>query len=88
MTEMTKEQITEKLDAAGIEYDGRLGAEKLAELLPKDAPKGETITCNVLRDFWPTDDENDRVRKGAVIEVSVEKALDGIEAGALQRVKD
>jgi len=32
----TKESVMALLDAAGIEYDKRLGVEKLAALLPKD----------------------------------------------------
>lgn len=103
MTELSKEKITAKLDELEIEYDKRLGAEKLAELLPDEAlaeltePEREpadkqqkaepTVTCRVLRDYWPTDDENDRVRKGAVVDVPVSVALDGVEAGSLQRMK-
>jgi hypothetical protein len=45
----------------------------------------------ILRDFWvknPDDpDKPIRHRKGNVIEVGVEQALDGVEAGALARVK-
>ena len=32
----TKEAVMALLDSAGIEYDKRLGVEKLAALLPKD----------------------------------------------------
>ena len=37
------------------------------------------------RDFWDADGV--RHRKGTVIEVSVEEALDGVESGALSRVR-
>lgn len=54
-----------------------------------DDPKTEgAIRCLVMRDFWPTDNEEDRVRAGTMIEVTAEKALDGIEAGTLARVRD
>ncbi len=33
-TDLTKEQVMEKLDAAGIEYDKRWGLERLKSLLP------------------------------------------------------
>lgn len=94
---MTKEEIMAKLDEAGIEYDGRLGAEKLAALLPGGEVSNEpapppapekTVKCRVLRDYWPTDDQMDRVRKGDIIEATLEQALDGVEAGNLERVKD
>ena len=45
------------------------------------------IRCVVLRDFWPTEKDEDRVRAGVMIEVSAEEALDGIESGLLARVK-
>jgi hypothetical protein len=47
--------------------------------------KEKTIKVRVLRDFWPK--ENERVRKGTEVDVSVEEALDGIESGAFERVK-
>lgn len=87
---MDKKDITDKLDAAGIEYDKRLGAEKLAELLPSDAKddqskKGDTVTCTILRDYW--DDEGTRHRKGRVVEVPAMAALEGVENGLLKRVR-
>lgn len=48
---------------------------------------GETnlIAVRVLRDFW--DDKGERHAKGSIVEVPVEAALDGVEAGKLSRVK-
>lgn len=43
------------------------------------------IPVKIERDFW--DAEGNRHRKGAIVEVSVEAALDGVETGALSRVK-
>lgn len=42
----------------------------------------------VLRDFWPTDRDEDRVRAGAEMEVTMETLVDGLEKGILERVKD
>lgn len=42
----------------------------------------------VLRDFWPTDRDEDRVRAGTEIEVNMETLVDGLEKGILERVKD
>lgn len=59
MTE--KDQIKAQLDEAGIEYDARWGADKLAALLPKAAEEMDagpvvtrkTVTMKVLRNYWP-----------------------------------
>lgn len=45
-----------------------------------------TVACTVLRDYWPTEDQ--RIRAGSVVHLSAEEAMDGIERGALSRVKD
>ena len=86
---MDKDEIKAKLDAAGIEYDARWGAEKLAALLPAEtvveAPKAQTVACVVLRDFWPA--ENDRVRAGTILDLDPMAAIDGIESGLFSRVK-
>ena len=85
---MDKDAIKAKLDAAGIEYDARLGADKLAAMLPPEtvsAPKSQTVACVVLRDYWPA--ENDRVRAGTILDIEPMDAIDGIESGLLSRVK-
>ena len=53
---------------------------------PGRPPKPKTIACVVLRDFW--DENGDRQRAGKVVEVSVEAAMDGVEAGIPSRVKN
>lgn len=47
--------------------------------------KEKLIPVTILRDFW--DAEGKRHHKGKVVEVPVEAALDGVESGALSRVK-
>lgn len=44
------------------------------------------IKCRILRDFW--DKDGKRHRKGLEVEVTAEEALDGVENGTLERVKD
>ena len=44
------------------------------------------IKVKILRDFW--DKEGKRHRAGKIVEIPVEAALDGVETGALSRVKD
>lgn len=46
------------------------------------------VKARVLRDFWPTDNEMDRVRAGTEIEVNMETLVDGLERGILERIKD
>lgn len=46
------------------------------------------VKARVLRDFWPTDNDADRVRAGTVIEVTTETLIDGMEKGVLERVKE
>src|SRR5690349_21595049 len=43
------------------------------------------IPVHVNRDYW--DANGVRTRKGSIVEVTVEEALDGVESGALSRVK-
>jgi hypothetical protein len=45
------------------------------------------VMARVLRDFWPTDDDRDRVKAGTEVEVTMEALLDGMEKGVLERVK-
>lgn len=50
------------------------------------APKEEkTVECEILRDVW--DEDGTRHRKGKVVSLPVEAAMDGVEVGALRRVK-
>lgn len=46
------------------------------------------VKVRVLRDFWPTDRDEDRVRAGTVTEVDMDTLVDGLEKGILERVKD
>lgn len=101
---MTKDEIIEALEAAGIDHDKRMSVENLAKLLPDyDAnaqdphptnnlpptmpiPDEKRVMCVVQRDFWDADGV--RHCKGMVIGLTTEEALDGIETGAISRLKD
>lgn len=48
----------------------------------------DTVKVRVLRDFWPTENEKDRVRAGTIIEVTKDTLIDGMEKGILERVKE
>jgi hypothetical protein len=46
----------------------------------------KTIKCRVLRDVWNA--EGERIVAGTEIDLPAEEAMDGVESGALSRVKD
>lgn len=89
-------------EALGIKVDGRWSDERIQQEIDKVSPvmtpqtgpevvadkpaKAEKlIPVRINRDFWG---ENEvRYREGTIVEVTVEAALDGIETGALSRVK-
>lgn len=50
--------------------------------------KETTVKAVVLLDFWPTENEEERVRAGTVIEVTKDALIDGMEKGILARAKD
>lgn len=52
---------------------------------PAASATEKLIPVRINRDFWDAD--GNRHRKGKVVEVPVEAALDGAESGALSRVK-
>lgn len=89
---MTKDELKAALDAKGIEYDARWGAERLQEALDgpsaQEAPTGaDTVACEVLRDYWPTENDQDRVFAGSIVHLAPMDALDKVEAGMVRRVK-
>ena len=51
---------------------------------PIAAPAGK-FACRVERDYWP--DEDQRVRAGTIVYLDAAAAMDGIESGALSRVR-
>ncbi len=49
--------------------------------------KEKTIAAEVLKDYWPTDNQQDRIRKGQIVEVTAERLIEGMENNTLKRVK-
>lgn len=54
---------------------------------PRKDDEPRTVSCVVLRDYWPTENSADRVRAGTVVELDPMDALDKVEAGMVRRVK-
>lgn len=71
---------------AGMETQAKRGPGRPRK---QEAGMAEKMTkVRILRDFWPTEDERDRMRAGTEIEVDTETLVDGLERGILERVKD
>lgn len=45
----------------------------------------KTVKCRILRDTWDAD--GNRNRAGSEVNLPVEAAMDGVEAGTVERVK-
>ena len=73
------EKLRDPLDHDG---DGKKGGSKVSK---KGGAAPALIAVHVNRDYW--DENGERTRKGSIVEVSVEAALDGVEVGALSRVR-
>jgi hypothetical protein len=69
---------------------------RIDEALADGSPSGDesgsdasapvpTISVTIKRDIW--DDDGNRHRKGAEVEMPVEDAMDAVEAGTVTRVK-
>ncbi len=56
---------------------------------PGRPPKAATVKARVLRDYWTRGDgsDDDRVRAGTELDVTMEDLIDGLERGFLERVK-
>lgn len=46
------------------------------------------MQARVLRDFWPTAKDEDRIKAGTIVEVDADALIKGMEDGILERVKD
>ena len=84
------DDLKAQAEELGIKVDGRWSEERLREEIDRAlggpaANAERLIPVKIERDFW--DAEGNRHRKGAIVEVSVDAALDGVETGALSRVK-
>jgi hypothetical protein len=57
---------------------------------PGRPPKAATVSMVILRDYWTKGDgsDDDRVRAGTVVEVSVDEAMAGLESGSMRRATD
>ncbi|GHA15179.1 hypothetical protein GCM10007989_07420 [Devosia pacifica] len=74
-----------RAQAKGLVDGGDEGKDAGPAAEPKSQPKAQTIPVQIKRDIW--DENGQRHRKGTVVEMSVEAALDGVESGAVTRVK-
>lgn len=99
MSDKTKTTITQDAEAIAAAADAKAKADAEAKIKADEeaATKAKAaadakvkkaeqlIEVQILRDFW--DEKGERQPEGKIIKVPVETALDGIESGALARVK-
>lgn len=45
----------------------------------------ELVEAEVLRDYWPTERDEDRVRKGTIIKVTKDQLIDGLTRGIMKK---
>lgn len=99
---MSENSLTAQAEALGIKVDGRWSDARIQQEIDKVSDKPEpvepepvakpaTVMVRINRDIW-VDNPDDpaeplRYRKGTIKEVTIEQAFDGIESGALSRVK-
>lgn len=93
------DDLKKQAEELGIKVDGRWSDDRIQEEIDKalgEPAKAEKssgkaeklIPVRVMRDYWIGEPGNaQRIRKGTVTEVPIEAALDGVEAGVLERVK-
>lgn len=85
--EVLAEDAGKTRDPLDHDGDGKKGGSKAAK---KSGPKAYSYRVN--RDFWtanPDDPDNPiRTRKGTIVEMTADEAQDGLESGAISRVKD
>ncbi|MGU3496102.1 hypothetical protein ACLBXM_18830 [Xanthobacteraceae bacterium A53D] len=74
-------------EALGIDIDNRWGEARIRKEIEAHTPQVPTQhPFRVARDYWPADG-GERVRKGTIVEMTADDALDGLESGALVRVR-
>lgn len=79
----TKASTPHPLDHDG---DGKKGGSKPKKAKAEaETPAAKTYPYRINRDFW--DDSGERHRKGQIIEMTADDAQDGLESGAISRVK-
>lgn len=81
--------LKKQAEELGIKVDGRWNDDRLQQeidrALAKPTQPERMVPVRVKRDFW--DSKGARIRKGQVVEVTVDAALDGVKSGALDHIK-
>jgi hypothetical protein len=76
------DELDETVDDVAEEAAPKKRGRPKADEAKSDVKK---IAVTVKRDFWNA--EGERQRKGTVVELSVEEAMDAVESGAATRVR-
>lgn len=81
------EDLKKQAEELGIRIDGRWNDERIQQEIDKTlaGPAQPTVAVQIKRDVW--DGDGNRHRKGTIVEMPMEEAMDAIEAGSVSRVK-
>lgn len=83
------EDLKKQAEELGIKVDGRWSDERLQEEIDKalgaSSASPATVAVKIKRDTW--DGDGNRHRKGTIVDMPLEDAMDAIEAGTVSRVK-
>jgi hypothetical protein len=93
MEKAMSEDLKKQAEELGIKVDGRWSDERLQQEIDNSlatptqaAHRAEQVVAVMIkRDTW--DGDGNRHRKGTIVEMPVEEAMDAIEAGSVSRVK-
>ena len=81
------EDLKKQAEELGIKIDGRWNDERIQQEIDKalSGPAQPTVAVQIKRDRW--DAEGNRQRKGTIVDMPVDEAMDAVEAGSVTRVK-
>jgi hypothetical protein len=92
MEKAMSEDLKKQAEELGIKIDGRWSDDRIRQeidsVLAGDSEKPasvQTVAVTIKRDIW--DGDGNRHRKGTIVDMPVEEAMDAIEAGSVSRVK-
>lgn len=89
---MTKDEISDRLTALGVEHDGRWAKDRLEALLlehePKEEPDEATVPIRLLTGYWPKGSSEsmlDKLAAGTEANLPVSEARRLIAEGKAER---
>lgn len=87
------EDLKKQAEELGIKIDGRWNDERIQQEIDKalgasaepEKAAVQTVAVMIKRDIW--DGDGNRHRKGTIVDMPMDEAMDAVEAGSVSRVK-